>query len=278
MKPFVFLACLFLFFSCREKAGNAVANAVAGPVHDSASLVSDSGKVVFIERAGGQVANYIISVRTKFLLPDTLSEDSSYYSKGSFLFVYDKNRHSTDTLPLASDPTPVDFELQDVSDSLHFKTLVLDIGWSGDSDMRINEFVEYNNHRLTELFSIDELESLQRINEQTFSGFMSSRDELVENVQHDYPFTVSLKDHEVRMEKPPKQYIGFSSKAFATIKRYRVSAQNDTVGYTIKKGTALTVDTLYRVQGLVRLIVSDSIIVQAPVRNLSNKLQHNAAG
>jgi len=144
--------------------------------------------------------------------------------------------------------------------------------------MRTNELVEYSNGKLTELFSIEDLESLQRTNEQTFAGLMSSRDELVGDVQHDYPFTVSLKDHEVHMKIPPKQYIGFPSTALATIKGYRVSPQNDTVAYTIKKGTAVTVDTLYRPQGIVRLIVSDSIVVRAATRNLADKLRHNSAG
>jgi len=95
MKPFVFCACLCLLFSCKEKKSNATTGPVATSVHDSTSLSPDSGKLVFIERAGLELKHYTISVQTKFLFPDTLSEDSSTYSTGNFLFVYDKNKRST---------------------------------------------------------------------------------------------------------------------------------------------------------------------------------------
>jgi len=277
MKPFAFYVCLLLIFSCKGKADK-MAGGIT-PSVDSTTLSADAGKLVYIERAGFRLRNYIVSVKTKFLLPDTLSEDSSYYLKGNYLMVSDKAGHGADTLLLeASNTSPSDLEIREAPDSLHFKTLVLNIHWRGDSDMRTDVFIEYSNDKLNELFSVDELEALQRKDEWTFSGFITSRDELVGAAERDYPFTVSLKDHEVHIENPPKQYIGYPTTALAAIKGYRLSAQNDTVAYTIKKGTTLTVDTLYRAQKRVRLILPDSTIIRAGTDGLADKLQHNTAG
>jgi hypothetical protein len=279
MKPVVFYCCLLLVVSCNGKVANTEGGPVTTARADSAILSDDAGKLVYIERADLMLTNYMVSVKTKFLLPDTLSEDSSYYLKGNYLIVSDKGGHGADTLLLAASYTsPSDLEIQEAPDSLRFKTLVLNIHWRGDSDMLTDVFIEYRNNKLNELFSVDELEALQRKDEWTLSGFITSRDELVESSEHDYPFTVSLKDHKVHIKKPAKQYIGYSTTALTAIKGYRLPAPNDTVAYTIKKGTTLTVDTLYRAQKYVRLILSDSTIVQAGTDGLADKLQHNTAG
>jgi hypothetical protein len=278
MKPVFFYCCLLLIVSCHGKTGNTGGrSATAGT--DSVTLSEEPGIPVYIERASLTPGNYRISVQTKFLLPDTLSQDSSYYLKGNYLVISDKAGHGADTLLLKASYTfPSGLDIKQAPDSLHFKTLVLHLHWQGDSDMDTDAFIEYSNHALNELFTIDDLTALQRKDEWTFGGYISSRDELVGAFEHDYPFTVSLRDHKVHVENPPKQYIGYPSVALAAIKGFRLSAQNDTTTYTIKEGTSLTVDTLYRAQKCVRLILADSTIVRAATDGLADKLQHNAAG
>jgi hypothetical protein len=177
-----------------------------------------------------------------------------------------------------SDGSPYILAIKDVSDSLHFKTLVVDISWSGDSDIPTDAFFECGKDSSSMLFAIQRLDSLYRKDETTFAGFESDRDELVAAGEHDYPFTVSLEDHEVKVVQPDVQYIGYTSKALAPIQGMRMSPQSGLVAYTIKKGTPLTVDTLYRARHLVRLIVRDSIVVQVNTDDLSEKLQGNPAG
>jgi hypothetical protein len=47
------------------------------------------------------------------------------------------------------------------------------------------------------------VESLQRTDQWTLSGFTTGRDELVGDFQHDYPVTISLHDFRVSDEQIP---------------------------------------------------------------------------
>jgi len=281
MKPFACLICVVLFFACKEKHDKTTGAAIK-PLAGSIQAAEDSGQIVFIERVAYNLDHYSIVIKTKFVFPGKfvkLEQDSSFYLQGQFLFVFNKAAGKRDTLLITQDGVSLyDLEIKDVSDSLHFKTLALDISWTGDSDTPNDVFVECGKDSLSLLFSTINLVSLQRKDKQTFTGFMTSRDNLVYSFEHDYPFTVSLKDHEVHMQTPDIQYIGYPTTALAAIKGYRVTGQDDSTAYTIKKRTKLVVDTLYRSADRVRLIVSDTIVVVTKAGNAGEKLGHNNAG
>ncbi len=280
MKPFFISACLVLLFACKEKKSPAPSAGQTKPAAaDSASQQEDALKLVDVERAHFAWKDYSLSVKSQFLLPHILQYDSSYYFECNYVLITNKKSYTTDTLHMdgmVDQPSNVAIEV--VPDSLHFNVLAFDISWEGYSDMPSDEFVSYTGNKLTERFESDNLVSVYRKGKDSFSVFVTGRDELVASGEHDYPFTVSVKDREVHVESPPVQYIGYNSTALAAIKGYRVSAQGDTAAYTIKKGTPLVVDTLYRSKGLVRLIVSDSIIIRVRVSTVSGKLQSDVAG
>jgi hypothetical protein len=293
MKSAPFLLSIIFIISCKEKHSASTSHelntkpkdsiffskdSIPGP-KDSIASRANPEKTIYIERARLELKNYSIAIKSKFILPDELKEDSSFYFEQNFLFVYNKTSKRTDSVHLDMDYySPYRLAIEDLSDSLRFKNLLLQLSWIGDSDMDMYEFIECGNHSLKNLFSVTDLVTLKRKDEWTLSGFVSGRDELVYSGESDYPVTISLKNNEVKITDPAIQYIGYTSKALKDIRVYRDQAQNKTSAYTIKKGTGIIIDTLYRSRNLVRLIVSDSIILYARPDKIKDKIQQNTAG
>jgi hypothetical protein len=289
MKFVISILIIFFISSCKEKhvqRGGEESSIISKDslTHSKNSAdrfadQSDLEKTIYIERAHLDLKKYFIAIKSKFTLPDTLKEDSSYYFEKNYFFVYNKISKSTDSVQLEMDNnSPYDLDIEDLSDSLGFKTLLLQISWTGDSDMPMYEFVEYDSHSVKNLFSINSLRTLQRKDKWTLTGFVSDRDELVYSGESDYPLTVSLKTYEVTVTNPPIQYIGYPSRALAEMKVFRSRTLDKSSAYIIRKGTELTVDTLYRLQNLVRLIVSDSVILYARPDKIRDRIQQNTAG
>jgi len=294
MKILILYLSLFLITSCKEKqdkksiAETKVQSNDSMPLQndsihlqkDSIRLQNDQEKSVYVERSRLNLKNYFITIKSKFNIPEKPEKDSNYYFDKNYLIVFHKTNNTADSLSLddIDDYSAYRLAIEDFSDSLHFKSLLLYITWTGDSDMPEGEFVEFNNHLLKVLFSISNLQTLERKDEWTLSGFVTDRDEVVSAGQHDYPVTVSLKDYEVHITKPGIQYIGYSTVALANIKVYRDPKLTGISAYTIKKGKKLVIDTLYRSSNLLRLIVSDSIILYGRPDKISEKVEHDNAG
>ncbi|MFI5129011.1 MAG: hypothetical protein ACHQFX_03425 [Chitinophagales bacterium] len=279
MRSILLYIILFSIAGCKEQERKTGSQVNKVESMDSFSVSNDRNKTLYVERARFELKNYSITVRSIFQIPDSLKYDSSYYFEGNFLFIYDNKTNHSDSLTLELPSyDPVDLTLEDFSDSLHFKTLLLCINWRGDSDQPGSEFVEYNGDSLRKLFTIDNLVSLARTDEWTLSGFVAGRDEVVYSGQSDYPLKISLKDYEVKITDPDKQSIGYRTVALADIKAYRDRRLNERNAYTIKKGRELVVDSIFRSLNLVRLIVADSITLYARPEVISNSVQQNAAG
>jgi hypothetical protein len=197
--------------------------------------------------------------------------------------VVNKSTGAHDTLKLSATNSLGDgMTIKDVAESLEMGTsLMLSVTWPGDSDWYTTMFIGYKNNTLKEFFAIDNFNRdvvLERKDKWTLSGFVSNRDELINAFEEDYPVTASLKDYRVRFQQPAKQYIGYLSSALAAIKGYTVSPKNDTTNFTIKKGTTLMVDTLYRREKYVSLVVADSIVVRVKLQQAVDKLEKSSAG
>jgi len=272
---------ILLIFSCKEKRAKTISRELTVQSGDStaASAQSDQSKMLYIERSHLDLENFSMSIQSKFDIPDSLKYDSSFYFEGIFLFMHEKKNNHSDSLRLEIDDyDPSDLAIGNFSDSLHFKTLLLCISWRGDSDQPGSEFVEYDGDTLKHLFTVNNLVSLQRKDKWTLSGFVAGRDEVVSSFESDYPLTVSLKDYETKITDPDRQAIGYSTVALADIKAYRAPTLYGKSTYLIKKGTKLIVDSIYRSLKLVRLIVSDSIILYGRPDKISENVQGNAAG
>ena len=273
-----------LFISCKEKKDNSrTALSIKDTTKNNSSNSTDEEKQFNFDRyeqkAHLDLKKYFISIQAGINFSDSVSYQGELYPQRNFLIVRDKTAGKSDTTKLETSDYLDDVTIQDLSDSLHFNSLFLQIEWTGDSDAPWSEFAGYWNDTLRSFFTRAFVESLRRKDKWTLSGFIGGRDELVQSFQHDYPVTVSLKDFSVSDEQEPAvQYIGYPTIALAPIKGYKMINQKDSIPYTIKKGTEIVVDTLYRAAGRVRLILSDSIIINTKFNDARGKLRENTAG
>ena len=283
--------CLLLFsISCKGKKDNSQANASALPVDDSTKNASNDNAATemeemlfnfdkYEEKGRLDLKNYFISIQAGYYSSDSLTYSNSLYPQRNLLIVRNKANNKSDTIKMETSDYLDDVTIKDLSDSLHFKSLFLQTEWTGDSDAPLSEFAGYWNDTLRSFFTLAFVESLRRTDKWTLSGFTGGRDELVGNFQHDYPVTISLKNFSVSDEQEPMvQYIGYPTITLEPIKGYKMINQKDSISYTIKKGSKVLVDTLYRTAGRVRLIISDSIIFYTKFDEAKGKLQENTAG
>jgi len=290
LKGPIFYFLLLFFISCKEKKDSSQANASSSSVKDSTkrglneSVGSEMEEMLFNfdkyeEKGHLDSKNYFISIQAGYYSPDSVTYSNSLYAQPNLLIVRNKANNKSDTIKMESSDYLDDVTIKDLSDSLHFKSLFLQIEWSGDSDVPWSEFAGYWNDTLRSFFSMTFVQSLRRTDKWTLSGFTAGRDELVGDFQHDYPVTISLKDFSVSDEqKPVVQHIGYPTITLEPIKGYKMISQKDSTPYTIKKGKKVFVDTLYRAAGKVRLIISDSIIFHTKFDDAKGKLQENTAG
>jgi len=281
---------LLLFISCKEKKDSSQDPVSALSIKDGIKSSSNEGAGTEIEntlfnfdkyeeKGRLDLKNYFISIQAGYYTSDSLAYSNSLYTNRNLLIVRNKATYSSDTIKMKTSDDLEDVTIKDLSDSLHFKSLFVQLEWTGDSDVPWSEFAGYWNDTLRSFFSMAFVESLRRTDKWTLSGFTGGRDELVGNFQHDYPVTISLKDFSVYDEQVlTVQYIGYPTITLEPIKGYKMISQKDSIPYIIKKGKKVFVDTLYRAAGRVRLIISDSIIFHTKFDDAKAKLQENTAG
>jgi len=281
--------CLLLFFiSCKGKKDSSQANAALSIKNSAKNGATNTGTDMeemllnfdkYEEKGSLNLKNYFISIQAGYYSSDSLTYSNSFYPQRNLLIVRNKANSKSDTIRMETSDYLDGVAIKDLSDSLHFKSLFLQMEWTGDSDAPWSEFAGYWNDTLRSFFTIAFVESLRRTDQWTLSGFKADRDELVGDFQHDYPVTISLRDFSVSDEQEPAiQYIGYPTITLEPIKGYKMISQNDSISYIIKKGKKVFVDTLYRAAGRVRLITSDSIIFHAKFDEAKGKLQENTAG
>src|SRR5262249_30998159 len=145
---------------------------------DSAIGKSYKLDTLFITRGIFGFPNYVATIKTKFILPATLSEDSSFYFEKNYLVLHNKSRNTNDSVALElSEYAPYELKMEDLSDSLKMPPLMLHISWTGDDDATQDEFAGYDRHGLKDMFSIPGIISLQRKDQWTLTGFTTGRDD-----------------------------------------------------------------------------------------------------
>jgi len=281
--------CLLLFFiSCKGKKDSSQANATLSIKDSAKNGATNTGTEMeemllnfdkYEEKGSLNLKNYFISIQAGYYSSDSLTYSNSLYPQRNLLIVRNKANSKSDTIRMETSDYLDGVAIKDLSDSLHFKSLFLQMEWTGDSDVPWSEFAGYWNDTLRSFFTVAFVESLRRTDQWTLSGFKADRDELVGDFQHDYPVTISLKDFSVSDDQEPAiQYIGYPTITLEPIKGYKMISENDSISYIIKKGKKVFVDTLYRAAGRVRLITSDSIIFHTKFDEAKGKLQENTAG
>ena len=283
----LFILPLFVLSCTEQKQKNTPATEPLLPARDSSQVRTfPPDRFIYTEKAKLDLKDFFVSVQSGYKVDSTYDEkyssledsDNSSF-EGNYLFVRRKKDNHTDTLKLESnDQELTDLKIEDLTDSLHFKRLFLNLSWRELSDAPFNELVGYEGDSLRTFVSLYSLLTLRRKDKFTLKGFVGGRDEVVENFEYDYPITISLKNYSVSDKMPATQYIGFNSIALEKIKGYRMLSPNDSIPYTIDEDTGVKVDTFYRSKGIVRVVIADSIIVHLKLETAKEKLHHNAAG
>ncbi len=282
-----------LILSCKDKNVKPTDNTISADSskasHKDSSVVisktEDSVKFVYKEWAHLELAGYSVSAKNRIEYAgkdEPPDEDFDKSMAASYLFVFNKKTKTTDTLKLSTDGGgSSEITVQDVTDSLQVKPLLLEVTWPGNSDWYTSFFIGYKDNVLKVLFEQEDFAkavTLKRKDQNTLYGFVAERDDLVHAFE-DYPVFVSLPDYKVTFVTPDIQYIGYETKAVEKFKARRMINNQETGEfYIVKRGAKIMVDTLYRVTHMVRLIINDSITVKTKTEAVKDKIQGDSAG
>jgi hypothetical protein len=285
MRPHFVHGLLFLFLCCKDRK----ADTTVQKRPDSAGIAATSTRASisapdtlagsYITQVTLELPVYSVCAASKYDFEGqtVLKEDSSFYFKGNYLIVMDKRTKKADTVEISAESSSGGFaQILDVTGSLRMRRLMLEVVWPGNSDWYTSTFVGYKGDTLKELFTLEnpggEPVILERKDSGTLAGTISGRDELVYAFES-CPITVSLSNFTVDQSLPEKQYIGYETVSTGDIKGWREHSS-----YTIKAGTKLRVDTLYRSLKMVDLRVADSVVVRVKLEEAKEKIEKNNAG
>lgn len=244
-------------------------------VRDKSSLVSTPQSLT-VNVANKEIGSLSIIVESQFEIWDTVPRPLQYYAPSNCLIVTDRSLQTIDTLwNLYADGRST-LRVVDVRESLLWDVPLFCLESIGNSDVNEKQFIEYRSGKAKELFSIDNLAGLKRDTDSTFLGVAICRDELVSKA-YECPLTVSLNDYSVEYQIPDVQSINYNSTVVEEFVGYKYIDGNR-IPYTLKVGTNITVDTLYRSKRLVLLIVGDGGHVIVDVDTIQGKIETESAG
>ena len=278
---------VLLFFSCRNRTP-------ATNARDTAKIVakdtaSDDGgyPTKYVEHARLELQDQVITLASRFAVVDGKVDEEDHYTASSNYFVcVNKKTGKADTLEAGLDNlggcTGCNYIIRDMTDSFRLKPLVVQVVTPAEDIYYTNSFVGYQDGKFRKLFSIDDTREegveLHRAGSK-LRGYISGRDEVVDNLENDYPVEIDTKTFEVTNIRPGKQYIGWQTTATESFRAHRVvGGQVDSSLVAVKVGAEVKVDTLYRALGKVRLRIADSVIVEVRTETATKKLDHNHAG
>jgi hypothetical protein len=280
---------ILFFFSCKDHApGTTAGDTTRMAAKDTTSNGNGSGyPTKYIEHARLEMKDQVITLTSRFAVVNGKVDEATRYDVSSNYFVcIDKKTGKADTLeadlPNLGGCTACKYIIRDLTDSFQSKTLVVQVVTPAEDIYYTNSFVGCRNGKLQTYFSIEDTreEGIELHREGSkLCGNIAGRDEVVDNLEHDYPVEIDPKTFKVTEITPVKQYIGWETKATESFRAHRIiDGQADSSLVTVKEGAEVTVDTLYRALGKVRLHVADSVIVEIKVETARKKLGHNIAG
>jgi len=290
MKPYplILLVTLVAFGACKSrKAITTTRDTTKLVTKDTTSQRRDQGHPAkYIEHARLDLKDEAITLTSRRGEDDGKVDDQAQLLTSDNYFVHiDKKSGKADTLEANLDNlyTDCDCIIRDVTDSFRLPFLTVQVVTPSEDIYYTNSFVAYENGHFKKLFTI-ELDArekgveLHRVGSQ-LTGLMTGRDEVVDNLEQDYPVTVDTKTFEVTNGKPEKQYIGWRTTATQSFRAHRVkNGQVDSSLVSVKVGAEVLVDTFYRSLGKVRLLLSDTLMVEIKAETAEMKLGHNGAG
>jgi hypothetical protein len=283
---------ILLAFACKGRPGRgpeqgpgkdsavALVKDSAGPL-ETELLNSDSGsqsppkyKGPYTEHQVLKIGNITVRVISCY----RFSEADEDYRFGHFLILREADKKVADIIELEADDDDMsDVKIEDMSDSLKFKSLVLKLNSFGHSDIECDEFIEYRGDSLRKLFGLNYLRKIFRKDENTLMAIVQGRDDIL-YWGYDYPVTINLLDNSETGNMPDTQVIKHPTTTLEPITVYKLRGEQLSVPHKIKTGTPIFIDTFFRQSGLVRILLRDSTPVFIWKNDLTEKVEANTAG
>lgn len=280
---------VLVFLSCKNHTpGTTAGDTTKIVAKDTTSNGNRSGyPTKYVEHARLELKDEVFTLTSRFAVVDGKVDEANHYGASSNYFVYiDKKAGKADTLEAdlldLGGCTACKYILRDMTDSFQLNSPVVQVVTPAEDINYTNSFIGCRNGKIVLLFSIDDTqeEGIELHREGSkLCGNIASRDEVVENLEHDYPVEIDTKTFKVTNIRPVKQYIGWKTTATESFRAHRViGGQVDSSLVEVKAGAQVTVDTLYRTLGKVRLHMADSVIVEIKAETARKKLGHLIAG
>jgi hypothetical protein len=290
LHPLLLLITLATFGACKNRTPSTVTRDTTKVVaKDTSSHLDDQGyPIKYIEHARLDGKDDVIALTSRFAIVNGQVDEQAQHTISTNYFVHiNKKTGKADTLEAHLDNLggcpACNFIIRDVTDSFQLPFLVVQIVTQGLDIYYVNSFVGYKNGEFKKLFTID-LDTreqgidLHRVGAE-LKGLMAGRDEVVENLEWDYPVTVDTRTFKVTNDEPDKQFIGWPTTATESFRAHRVvDGSVDSALVAVKIGDKVEVDTLYRKLGKVHLLLADSTMVEVKMETAEKKLGHNIAG
>jgi len=241
----------------------------------------------YVEHARLNLPDQVITLTSLFAVVNGKVDEECHYDASSNYFVrIDKKTGKADTVEAGLDNLGGSFDpkfiIRDMTDSFQLKSLVVQIVTQAEDIYYANSFVGMKDGQFQKLFEIsDTREDGVRLHRQgsKLIGKIVGRDEVVENLEFDYPVEVDTKTFEEVESTPSRQYIGYKTYAAEAFRAHRViGGVTDSSLMAVKEGAEVMVDSIYRDLGKVRLHVHDSVEVEIKIETAKEKLGHNGAG
>lgn len=291
MKPcrLIIPITVLIFFSCKNHTSDTTTSDTNKiDAKDTVNTENESGyPTKYVENARLELMDQVITLISRFAVVNGNVDEKSQYDASSNYFVYvNKKTGKSDTLEAGLENlggcTGCKYILRDMTNSFHSKTLIVQVVTPSTDIYYTNSFIGHRNGKFQQLFSIDDdQEDGIKLHWEgsKLTGLICGRDEVVDNLEHDYPVEVDTETFKVTYVRPEKQYIGWNTKATESFRAHRVIAGRvDSSLVAVGVGEEVTIDTLYRTLGKVRLHVTDSVIVEVKMETAKKKLEHNIAG
>jgi hypothetical protein len=293
MKPYLLTLpiVILLSFSCKNLVPVHTALDTAKIVAKDTTAANEDDEVgyptKYIEHARLEGKDRTITLTSRFAVVDGKVDEEDHYDASSNYFVYvNKKTGKADTLKAGLDNLggcpACKFFIRDMTDSFQLNTPVVQIVTPAEDIYYTSSFVGYQNGKFQKLFTLDDSREegivLHRAGSKLI-GCIAGRDEVVDNLEDDYRVEIDTKTFEVTNIRPAKQYIGWATTATQSFRAHPIiGGQVDSSLVAVKAGAEVTVDTLYRSLGKVRLRVRDSVVVEVRLETATKKLDHNHAG
>ena len=285
---------LLIFFSCRNghpvSAVRDTAKIAAKDIAGDTTAVDDELEgypVKRVEQGRLELPDYVITLVTRYAIVNGIVDTEAHSVPPESCFIcLNKKTGKADTIETSveEDPTCVgcQYPLKDMTDSFQIKPFIVQFASPGEDIYTDYAFIGYQDGKFKQLFGISDIREggikLHREGSKLV-GFVSGRDEVVENVEEDYLLEVDTKTFEVTQSSPDKQNIDYTTTVTEPFRAHRViDGRVDGSLVAVKKGAKVNIDTIYRTSGKVRLHVSDSVIVEVKIETAKEKLDHNHAG